>query len=153
MLANITHLLFRGPTLVCATASPPYATVIWQCCDPIGHCTQCQRGCQAEVCVFRVPEAMPRSSLSPAGGPPSASPHCTTTLLAPLQQSKALRVRVVTFNMNFQAVTEVPDQLLGRAGCPPGLSKYDIVVVGTQESGPLQVILNASMPTTIHPYS
>ena len=59
--------------------------------------------------------------------------------MAPQQPSKALRVRIVTFNMNFKAPAEVPDELLGRAGCPDGLKKYDIVVVGTQESGPLQV--------------
>ena len=41
--------------------------------------------------------------------------------------------------MNFKTPTEVPDELVGRAGCPAGLTKYDIVVVGTQESGPLQV--------------
>lgn len=65
----------------------------------------------------------------------------------PPQQSKPLRVRVVTFNMNFKAPTEVPDELLGRTGCPDGLTKYDIVVVGTQESGPLQV------PSSIQPLS
>lgn len=98
------------------------------------------RCCQESKCVCgRAPETVPRSSLSPAGGPPSASPHCTSSPVSPLQQAKALRVRIVTFNMNFQAVTEVPDQLLGRAGCPEGLNKYDIVAVGTQESGPLQV--------------
>ena len=91
------------------------------------------------MCVFRDPEAPVRSSLSPAGAPPSASPHCTPFPFIPPQQSKPLRVRVVTFNMNFKAPTEVPDELLGRSGCPDGLTKYDIVVVGTQESGPLQV--------------
>lgn len=60
--------------------------------------------------------------------------------MGPQQPSKALRVRIVTFNMNFKAPAEVPDELLGRAGCPDGLKKYDIVVVGTQESGPLQVM-------------
>ena len=90
--------------------------------------------------VCRELEAVPRSSLSPAGNAPSASPHCATTQAITPQQPKALRVRVVTFNMNFKAPTEVPDELLGRAGCPEGLKKYDIVVVGTQESGPLQVI-------------
>lgn len=92
------------------------------------------------LCVCRGAEAAMRSSLSPAGGLPSASPHCSTTpSMAPQQPSKALRVRIVTFNMNFKAPAEVPDELLGRAGCPDGLKKYDIVVVGTQESGPLQV--------------
>lgn len=73
----------------------------------------------------------------------------------PPQQPKALRVRVVTFNMNFKAPAEVPDELLGRAGCPDGLKKYDIVVVGTQESGPLQVTpstyLLCSHPLHTHP--
>ncbi len=42
--------------------------------------------------------------------------------------------------MNFKTPTEVPEELLGRAGCPEGLTKYDIVVIGTQESGPIQVL-------------
>lgn len=54
-------------------------------------------------------------------------------------QPKALRVHTVTFNMAKQNPQDLPEQLLGRAGCPTGLMKYDVVVVGTQESGNLQV--------------
>ena len=56
-------------------------------------------------------------------------------------QPRALRVHTVTFNMAKQSPQELPEELLGRAGCPAGLKKYDVVVVGTQESGNLQVIL------------
>lgn len=59
-------------------------------------------------------------------------------------QPRALRVHTVTFNMAKQNPQELPEQLLGRAGCPAGLKKYDVVVVGTQESGNLQVILKYS---------
>lgn len=38
--------------------------------------------------------------------------------------------------------TELPEELLGRAGCPDGLDKYDIVVIGTQESGSSQVSIH-----------
>lgn len=90
--------------------------------------------------ICRLSEELPRSSLSPAGGHPSASPHCAADTPSPPQaQPKPLRVRAVTFNMNFKTPTQLPEQLLGRAGCPEGLTKYDIVVVGTQESGPIQV--------------
>ena len=41
--------------------------------------------------------------------------------------------------MAKQTPQALPDQLLGLAGCPPGLKKYDVVLVGTQESGNLQV--------------
>jgi hypothetical protein len=54
-------------------------------------------------------------------------------------QPKPLRVRAVTFNMAKKMPTDLPEELLGRAGCPEGLDKYDIVVIGTQESGSSQV--------------
>ena len=98
----------------------------------LGHAVMQQRVCRGA-------EAPIRSILSPAGALPSVSPHCSTTPSMAPKQPKALRVHIVTFNMNFKAPADVPDELLGRAGCPDGLKKYDIVVVGTQESGPLQV--------------
>jgi len=56
-------------------------------------------------------------------------------------QPKPLRVRAVTFNMAKKMPTDLPEELLGRAGCPEGLDKYDIVVIGTQESGSSQVLI------------
>ncbi len=81
----------------------------------------------------------PRSSLSPAGGSPSTSHHIHLPHLFGQSQPKPLRVRAVTFNMAKKMPTDLPEELLGRAGCPEGLDKYDIVVVGTQESGSSQV--------------
>ena len=81
------------------------------------------------------------SSLTPYQ--PSCAPHLLGHPLQPL------RVRAVTFNMNFKIPTTVPEVLLGRAGCPQGLTKYDIVVVGTQESGPIQV---SACPETCEAY-
>ncbi|KAL0022453.1 hypothetical protein WJX79_002592 [Trebouxia sp. C0005] len=80
----------------------------------------------------------PRSSLSPAGGCPSTSHHIHMPHLFGQSQPKPLRVRAVTFNMARRMPTDLPEELLGRAGCPEGLDKYDIVVVGTQESGSSQ---------------
>ncbi len=81
----------------------------------------------------------PRSSLSPAGGSPSTSHHIHMPHLFGQSQPKPLRVRAVTFNMAKKMPTDLPEELLGRAGCPEGLDKYDIVVIGTQESGSSQV--------------
>ncbi|KAL0055091.1 hypothetical protein WJX82_006902 [Trebouxia sp. C0006] len=80
----------------------------------------------------------PRSSLSPAGGSPSTSHHIHMPHLFGQSQPKPLRVRAVTFNMAKKMPTDLPEELLGRAGCPEGLDKYDIVVIGTQESGSSQ---------------
>lgn len=85
------------------------------------------------------PEEGARSSLSPAGGLPSTSAPLSPPLQPGASQPKALRVHAVTFNMAKQTPQALPDQLLGLAGCPPGLKKYDVVLVGTQESGNLQV--------------
>ncbi|DBA74244.1 TPA: Inositol polyphosphate phosphatase-like 1b [Trebouxia sp. C0004] len=80
----------------------------------------------------------PRSSLSPAGASPSTSHHIHRPHLFGQSQPKPLRVRAVTFNMAKKMPTDLPEELLGRAGCPEGLDKYDIVVIGTQESGSSQ---------------
>ncbi len=68
------------------------------------------------------------------------SPQPDDSLTRPCSSAPAsLRIRVVTFNMNFKQAGTVPEALLGRSGCPPGMAKYDLVVVGTQESGPAKV--------------
>ncbi len=87
----------------------------------------------------------PRSSLSPAGGSPSTSHHIHMPHLFGQSQPKPLRVRAVTFNMAKKMPTDLPEELLGRAGCPEGLDKYDIVVIGTQESGSSQVTQSHSV--------
>lgn len=87
-------------------------------------------------------EDHPRSSLSPAGAAASSSaPHSPPTHQG--FQPKALRVHTVTFNMAKQNPRELPEELVGRAGCPAGLKKYDVVAVGTQESGNLQVSIHS----------
>lgn len=91
------------------------------------------------ACWCRPPCEAPRSSLSPAGGAPSPSHHMHMPHLFGQLPPKPLRIRAVTFNMARRMPTELPEELLGRAGCPDGLDKYDIVVVGTQESGSSQV--------------
>ena len=98
--------------------------------------------CLMQAVAKRRVEDQPRSSLSPAGAAASSSaPHSPPTHQG--FQPKALRVHTVTFNMAKQNPQELPEKLVGRAGCPAGLKKYDVVAVGTQESGNLQVSVHS----------
>lgn len=81
------------------------------------------------------------------------SPQPDDSLTRPCSSAPAsLRIRVVTFNMNFKQAGTVPEALLGRSGCPPGMAKYDLVIVGTQESGPAKDLLALLSKALGHKY-
>ena len=133
--------------------SPPAASLQTCCSSSVLRTTKfklCVLVRQAKLVAICVMQAVakcrvedpPRSSLSPAGAAASSSaPHSPPTHQG--FQPKALRVHTVTFNMAKQNPQELPEELVGRAGCPAGLKKYDVVAVGTQESGNLQVCVHS----------